>query len=117
MIRIAMLGSGFIARFYADSILGQRSRDKIVAVYSRRKESAATFAKDYHCPFATEEMEAAIARPDVDMVCIALPNNLHEIAVLLSCKHKKAVITTIPWGRNTTEARPTLAAVEDAGVF
>ncbi len=112
-----MLGSGFIARFYADSILGQRSRDKIVAVYSRRKESAEKFAKDYHCSFATEDMEAAIARPDVDMVCIALPNNLHEIAVLLSCKHKKAVITTKPLGRNATEARRMLEAVEDAGVF
>lgn len=117
MVKIAMLGSGFIARFYAESILGQRSRDKIVAVYSRRKESADKFAKDYHCNFSTTEMEAAIARPDVDMVCISLPNNLHEIAVLLCCKHHKAVMTTKPLGRNATEARRMLEAVEDAGVF
>jgi predicted dehydrogenase len=117
MVKIAMLGSGFIARFYADSILGQRNRDKIVAVYSRRKESAEKFARDYQCSFATDEMEAAISRPDVDMVCIALPNNLHEIAVLLSCKHNKAVITTKPLGRNATEARRMLEAVEDAGVY
>src|ERR1700722_11696891 len=104
MLKIAMLGSGFIARFYAESILGQRSRDKIVAVYSRRKESAEKFAKDYQCGFGTEEVEAAIARPDVDIVCIALPNNLHEIAVLLACKNNKAVITTKPLGRNATEA-------------
>ena len=38
-------------------------------------------------------MEEAIAHPDVDVVCIALPNNLHEAAVMLCCKHKKAVIT------------------------
>ena len=117
MVKIAMLGSGFIGRFYAESILGQRSRDKIVAVYSRRKESAEKFARDYHCGFATTEMEEAISRPEVDVVCIALPNNLHEIAVLLSCKHKKAVITTKPLGRNATEARRMLEAVEDAGVF
>ncbi|WP_431217501.1 Gfo/Idh/MocA family oxidoreductase [Puia sp. P3] len=43
-----MLGSGFIGRFYADSILGQRSRDSIVSIYSRRKESAEKFARDYH---------------------------------------------------------------------
>jgi predicted dehydrogenase len=117
MVKIAMLGSGFIARFYADSILGQRRQDKIVAVYSRRKESAEKFAKDYGCSFASQDMEAVIARPDVDMVCISLPNNLHEIAVLLSCKHKKAVITTKPLGRNATEARRMLEAVEDAGVY
>ncbi len=30
MTSIAMLGSGFIGRFYADSLQGQRSRDRIV---------------------------------------------------------------------------------------
>jgi uncharacterized NAD(P)/FAD-binding protein YdhS len=36
MKKIAMLGSGFIGRFYADSLHGQRSKDKIITVYSRR---------------------------------------------------------------------------------
>jgi predicted dehydrogenase len=117
MPKIAMLGSGFIARFYADSILGQRSKDSIVSVYSRRQESAEKFARDYHFSHWTTEMEQSIVRPDVDLVCIALPNNLHEIAVLLCCKHKKAVMTTKPLGRNATEARRMLEAVEDAGIF
>ena len=117
MPKIAMLGSGFIGRFYADSILGQRSRDSIVSVYSRRKESAEKFARDYRCKHWTTEMEEAIAHPEVDLVCISLPNNLHEIAVLLCCKHKKAVMTTKPLGRNATEARRMLEAVEDAGIF
>ncbi len=117
MPKIAMLGAGFIARFYADSILGQRSRDSIVSVYSRRKESAEKFALDYHCKHSTTEMEECIAHPAVDLVCISLPNNLHEIAVLLCCKHNKAVMTTKPLGRNATEARRMLEAVEDAGIF
>jgi len=117
MPRIAMLGSGFIGRFYADSILGQRSRDSIVSIYSRRKDSAEKFARDYQCKHWTTEMEEAIAHPEVDLVCISLPNNLHEIAVLLCCKHKKAVMTTKPLGRNATEARRMLEAVEDAGIF
>jgi predicted dehydrogenase len=117
MPRIAMLGSGFIGRFYAESILGQRSRDSIVSVYSRREESAKKFAKDYHCLHWTTNMEESIARPDVDIVCISLPNNLHEIAVLLCCKHGKAVMTTKPLGRNAVEARRMLEAVEEAGIF
>ena len=117
MANIAMLGSGFIGRFYADSILGQRSRDKIVSIYSRREESARKFATDYHCSHWTTNMEESIAHPGVDIVCIALPNNLHEIAVLLCCKHKKAVMTTKPLGRNATEARRMLEAVEEAGIF
>ncbi|MDP2422545.1 Gfo/Idh/MocA family protein [Sediminibacterium sp.] len=117
MQRIAMLGSGFIGRFYADSLQGYRSRDTIVSIYSRREESARKFAEDYQCHHYTTVMEEAIAREDVDIVCIALPNNLHEAAVLLCCKHKKAVMTTKPLGRNAAEAKRMLEAVESAGIF
>ncbi|WEK34477.1 MAG: Gfo/Idh/MocA family oxidoreductase [Candidatus Pseudobacter hemicellulosilyticus] len=117
MARIAMLGSGFIGRFYADSLQGYRSRDKIVSIYSRREESARKFADDYQVAYVTTDMEAAIAHSEVEVVCIALPNNLHEAAVLLCCKHKKAVMTTKPLGRNGEEARRMLEAVEKAGIF
>ncbi|HYK45203.1 MAG TPA: Gfo/Idh/MocA family oxidoreductase [Parafilimonas sp.] len=117
MVRIAMLGSGFIGRFYADSLQGYRSKDKIVSVYSRTEKSAKKFAEDYQCEHYTTNMEESIARANVDIVCIALPNNLHEDAVMLCCKHNKAVITTKPLGRNAAEAARMLRAVEDAGIF
>jgi predicted dehydrogenase len=116
-MNIAMLGSGFIGRFYADSLQGYRSKDKIVSIYSRREESTKKFANDYRVAFATTNMEEAINRPEVEVVCISLPNNLHEEAVMLCCKHKKAVITTKPLGRNAAEARRMLEAVEKAGIF
>ncbi|HYI76662.1 MAG TPA: Gfo/Idh/MocA family oxidoreductase [Chryseolinea sp.] len=116
-MNIAMLGSGFIGRFYADSLQGYRSKDKIVSIYSRREESTKKFASDYKVAFATTNMEEAINRPDVEVVCISLPNNLHEEAVMLCCKHKKAVITTKPLGRNAAEAKRMLEAVEKAGIF
>ncbi|MFN7749541.1 MAG: Gfo/Idh/MocA family oxidoreductase, partial [Cyclobacteriaceae bacterium] len=77
-MNIAMLGSGFIGRFYADSLQGYRSKDKIVSIYSRKTESARKFATDYRVATATTNMEEAIARPEVDVVCISLPNHLHE---------------------------------------
>ncbi|MEI9919394.1 MAG: Gfo/Idh/MocA family oxidoreductase [Bacteroidota bacterium] len=117
MKKIAMLGSGFIGRFYADSIQGYRNKDKIVTIFSRRKESADKFAKDYDVPFSTDDMEAAINRPEVDVVCISLPNHRHEEAVMLCCKHKKAVITTKPLARTAEEAKRMLEAVEKAGIF
>lgn len=116
-MNIAMLGSGFIGRFYADSLQGYRSKDKIVTIYSRREESSKKFAADYKVAFSTTNMEEAINRPEVEVVCISLPNNLHEEAVMLCCKHKKAVITTKPLGRNAAEAKRMLEAVEKAGIF
>ncbi|WEK35640.1 MAG: Gfo/Idh/MocA family oxidoreductase [Candidatus Pseudobacter hemicellulosilyticus] len=116
-MNISMLGSGFIGRFYAEAIQGQRSKDSITVIYSRREESARKFAADYGCSSWTTDLEQAIADPTVDIVCIALPNHLHEEAVLLCCKHKKAVMTTKPLGRNAVEAKRMLEAVEAAGVF
>ncbi len=117
MTRIAMLGTGFIGRFYTDSLHGYRSKDKIVSVYSRKEESVKKFMADYDVPFGTTNMEEAISRPDVEVVCVSLPNNLHEEAVMLCCKHKKAVMVTKPLGRNAEEGKRMLEAVEKAGIF
>jgi predicted dehydrogenase len=117
MTRIAMLGTGFIGRFYTDSLHGYRSKDKIVSVYSRREESVKKFMADYDVPFGTTNMEEAISRPEVEVVCVSLPNNLHEEAVMLCCKHKKAVMVTKPLGRNAEEGKRMLEAVEKAGIF
>lgn len=117
MRKIAMLGSGFIGRFYADSIQGLRSKDKIVSIYSRREESAKKFAADYEVGHWTTSLEEAVNHPEADTVVISLPNNLHEKAVLESAKAGKAVLCTKPLGRNAAEARRMLEAVQEAGVF
>ena len=117
MQKIAMLGSGFIGRFYAESIHGQRSRDQVTAIYARRDESAQKFAKDYGCDFASSNMEEVIAHPEVTMVCIALPNHVHAEAVMLCAKHKKNVVCTKPLGRTAEEALEMMRAVEEAGIF
>ena len=117
MQHIAMLGGGFIGRFYAESLQGQRSRDKVVAIYARREETAKKFAADYGCTFQSTDMEAVIAHPDVNMVCIALPNNIHAQAVALCAKHKKNVVCTKPLGRTAAEALEMMRLVEEAGIF
>lgn len=117
MQNVAMLGSGFIARFYADSIQGYRNQDKIISVYSRKEDTAQRFSSDYRVTHFTTNMEEAILFPNVDVVCIALPNNLHKEAVMLCCKNKKAVMVTKPLGRNSQEAKEMLLAAEEAGIF
>lgn len=116
-MRIAMLGSGFIARFYAEALHAQRRIDRIVTVYSRNPKNAKRFAEDYELPHHTTSMEEAIHQKDVDVVLISLPNHLHESAVLECVKAKKHVICTKPLGRTAKEAKRMLEAVEEAGVF
>lgn len=116
-MRIAMLGSGFIARFYAESLHAQRRRDQIIMVYSRNQDNAKRFAEDYGLEHYTTSMDEAIAHPQVDVVLISLPNHLHEEAVLACAKANKHVLCTKPLGRNAQEAKRMLDAVEEAGIF
>ena len=62
-------------------------------------------------------MEDAIAHAESEFVVIALPNYLHEEAVMLCVKHKKAVLCTKPLGRTAAEALRMTLACEEAGIF
>jgi predicted dehydrogenase len=117
MAKVCILGGGFIGRFYAESLCGRRSKDSVTVVYSRKEATASRFAKDYDVPHYYTEMEDAIAHPESEFVVIALPNYLHEEAVMLCVKHKKAVLCTKPLGRTAEEALRMTLACEKAGVF
>lgn len=117
MAKVCILGGGFIGRFYAESLCGRRSKDTVNVVYSRKEATASRFAKDYDVPHYCTEMEDAIAHAESEFVIIALPNYLHEEAVMLCVKHKKAVLCTKPLGRTAEEALRMTLACEKAGVF
>jgi len=85
-MKLAILGSGFIGRFYADSLVGQRRKDTITMVYSRTEANAEKFAKDYNIPNFSTNMLASIEHHDVDTVIIALSNNMHLEAILACAK-------------------------------
>lgn len=116
-MNIAMLGSGFIARFYATSLHSQRRIDRVTMVYSRSKENAARFASDFGFEHFTDNMQEAISHPDIDVVVISLPNHLHEEAVQACAVAKKHVLCTKPLGRTAAEAKRMLDLVEEAGIF
>ena len=117
MAKVCILGGGFIGRFYAESLCGRRGKDMVTVVYARKKETAIRFATDYQVAHYTTEMEEAIAHVETEFVVIALPNYLHEEAVMLCVKHKKAVLCTKPLGRTAAEALRMTLACEEAGVF
>lgn len=115
--KICMLGTGLIGTFYTMCLHGQRSRDRVVAIYSRTEARAQTFAKEWNIPNMYTDMAAAIRDPEVDTVVIGLPNHQHEEAVLLAAEAGKAVLCTKPLARTAAEAKRMLDAVEKAGVF
>ncbi len=117
MAKVAMLGAGFIGDFYTYSLHGQRNRDRVVVIYSRDDARGKAFAKKHGIPRWTTSMKEAVNDPEVELVVIGLPNNLHLEAVRMAAAAKKAVLCTKPLGRNAEEAKKMLDLVEKAGVM
>ncbi len=115
-MRLAILGSGFISRFYADSLVAQRRKDVVVSVYSRTEANAKKFAADYNVPHYTTSIKECVEHKDVDAVIIGLSNDMHLEAVLTSAAAGKHVLCTKPLGRTASEALQMLQAVEKANV-
>ena len=116
-MKLAILGSGFIARFYADALVGQRRKDVITKVYSRTIANAKKFADDYKVPKFTDNIQDCVNDPEVEAVIIALSNDMHLESVLACTAAGKHVLCTKPLGRNAREALQMLQAVEKANVI
>jgi len=115
-MKLAILGSGFIARFYADALVAQRRKDVIATVYSRSEINAKKFANDYKVPDFSTSIKECVEHKDVEAVIIALSNDMHLEAVLACAAAGKHVLCTKPLGRNATEGLQMLQAVDKANV-
>jgi predicted dehydrogenase len=115
-MNLAILGSGFISRFYADSLVAQRRKDVIVSVYSRTETNAKKFADDYGVPHFSTSIKECVENKNVDAVIIGLSNDKHLEAALACAAAGKHVLCTKPLGRNAQEALQMLQAVEKANV-
>jgi predicted dehydrogenase len=115
--KVSMLGTGLIGDFYTMTLHGQRNRDRVQVVYSRSDGRGQAFKARHGIPESTTDMMDAINHPDTDTVIVALPNFLHEEAVVAVAEAGKALLVTKPLGRNAAEAKRMLHAVEKAGVF
>jgi predicted dehydrogenase len=110
-----MLGSGFIGEFHT---LGLRHvRDaRVVANYGQGAERREAFAGRFGSrPY--DSIEGVCADPEVELLIVSLPNQLHLEAVQAAAAAGKAVACTKPLGRNAGEAAQMLDAVERAGVW
>src|SRR5262245_53186926 len=115
-VNIAMLGSGFVAEFYLQGLANVNGQ-QVVVNYSRTPKRAKAFAKRWSIPDTATNLDKAIARDDVDLYIIAMPNTEHlPVAVKLAQSGKNQVCTK-PLARNRREARRMLDAVRRSGAM
>jgi predicted dehydrogenase len=117
VIGVGLIGSGFISDTYADALQDVRNAE-IVANYSRSLERAQALSEKWG-PFAAQydSIEALCADPAVDLVVVALPNELHVEAVRIAAAAGKGIVCTKPLARTGAESAEILRIVEEAGVW
>jgi predicted dehydrogenase len=116
MVKIGLLGSGFVADFYMDGLRDVPGAT-VVANYSRSQERAGNFGRRHQIPRQYTSMQALCADREVQLVVIGLPNHLHLEACRLATRARKAMVCTKPLARNGDEAEEMLRLAREAGVM
>ncbi len=115
-VRIAMLGSGFVADFYLQGLANVNGQE-VVVNYSRSKDRGAAFSKKWHIPETTTNLDDVVARNDIDLYVIALPNEIHLPVSLKLSKAKRNQACTKPLARNGREAKQMVDAARKSGAI
>lgn len=115
-IRWGIAGTGVIAHAFALD-LALCSNAEIVAVGSRSKEAADTFADGYGAPHRHVGYDALAADPHVDAIYVAVPHTAHEEVTLTAIAGGKAVLCEKPFAVNAAQAERMIDAARAAGVF
>lgn len=101
-LRWGILATGGIAHSFARDL--RTAGLDLVAVGSRRAESAEAFAAEFDVAHAHGSYEALVADPDVDIIYIATPHPQHKDAAILALEAGKHILVEKPFTLDADEA-------------
>jgi predicted dehydrogenase len=116
VIRVALLGSGYVQEFHARAVHEYPSAE-LVAVANWREQSANALAERYAIPRVTADWNEIVEATDVDAAVVATPNALHapqSVALLRAGKH---VIVEKPMATSVAECDEMIGASRASGAF
>jgi predicted dehydrogenase len=101
-IRWGILGSGWIAERFIESVRAHTKQD-IAAVGSRSKDRAEEFASRMGLKQAYGDYDELVAADDLDVIYVATPHNLHREGVMLALNAGKHVLVEKPVALNRAQ--------------
>jgi predicted dehydrogenase len=115
-VRIALLGSGFVADFYLQGLANVNGHE-VVVNYSRDAKRAAALAEKWSIPESDTDLDRVISHGDIDLFIIALPNEAHLPVSLALSKARRNQVCTKPLARNRAEAKQMFEAAAASGAL
>jgi len=116
-LRWGILSTGFIAHKFAEGVLHSKT-GRLAAVASRNLSSAEKFRETFsEVGQVHGSYEELFANPEVEAVYVAPPHPFHLEWTLKAIAAGKHVLCEKPIGMNSGEARKSIEAANEAGVF
>ena len=116
-VRIGIVGSRFQAECIAASVNAMPEEAEIVAVASPTPGNAQEFSKRFGIKAAYTDYREMLRNPEVEMISITAPNNLHAQITIDAAKAGKHVVCEKPLCVTLEEADAMIEACEKAGVL
>ena len=114
-VGVAIIGTGFVGGLHYEA-LRQVPEARVVGVASPTPGRASEFARRHGIPIAATDYRSLLDRPDVDLVTLALPNDLHCQVTLDAAAAGKHVVCEKPLATSLAECDRMIAACRAAGV-
>ena len=115
-IRWGIIGTGNIARKFAEG-LGTLPDSQLIAVGSRARDTADSFGDLFHVKDRFDSYEELANDPDVDVVYVSTPNNLHKENTLMCLRAGKSVLCEKPFAINAQETAEMISLARQRGLF
>lgn len=112
-LKIGIVGSKFAADFHADSY-ARNPKVELAAVAAI--DNLETFSAKWKIPRTYKDYKEMLAKEDLDLVSVCVPNFLHHDVVMACAQAKRHVFCEKPLATEVAHARAMLQACRTAGV-
>jgi myo-inositol 2-dehydrogenase / D-chiro-inositol 1-dehydrogenase len=114
-VGVGLIGSQFISSIHAEALRAYPPAE-IRAVASPTPGHAKAFAERFSIPQALTDYKKMLAMPEIDMVVVGVPNDLHHRITLDAAAAGKHIVMEKPFCLNLAEADEMIAAGRKAKV-
>lgn len=121
-LNVGLIGCGFMGRTHSNAyrkvwnFFKLPRRPVLKAICDNNADKAKAFAETWGYESVETDYRKLLARKDIDIVDICVPNNMHKEIAIAAAEAGKIILCEKPLALNTAEGLEMVAAVEKAGV-